>query len=120
MVGITEFIQQESIFYLYGYQGVGANFGSAKYEIAKAIPGLEKNFGIISGLDCYISAFAGMFAGVYVDKYNRRNLLAGAIILCSLSSILTGSVSSVAMICAMRLVLGAAQSAFMPAVYSLI
>ena len=81
---------------------------------------MENNFGIVSGLDCYISAFVGMYAGIAVDKYNRKNLLAGAILIFSMTSIITGTASSLGMICLMRLILGAAESAFMPATYSLI
>ena len=42
------------------------------------------------------------------------------VIICSLASILTGSINSLACLIAMRVVIGMAQSGFMPAIYSLI
>ena len=61
-----------------------------------------------------------MVLGYFVDKYNRKNILGSIVIICSLASILTGSINSLACLIAMRVVLGMAQSGFMPAIYSLV
>lgn len=105
---------------MYGFKAAGENAGSAFYEISKAYPGLSNNFGIISSLDCYISSIFGVLMGFLVDKYNRKNILGGIVILCSMASVATGTINSLGVLIAMRLVLGMCQSGFMPAIYSLV
>ena len=119
-VGVTELLQQEFIFFMYGFKGAGEQAGNAFYEISKAYPGLSNNFGIISSLDCYVSSIFGMVMGFAVDKYNRKNILGAIVMLCSLASVATGSINSLAMLIAMRIALGMCQSGIMPATYSLV
>lgn len=102
---------------MYGFK---SEAGSAFFEIAKEYPALANNFGLISSLDCYVSSIFGMVLGFLIDKYNRKNILGGVVILSSLASIFTGSVSSFAGLILMRLILGMAQSGFLPAIYSLV
>ena len=82
-------------------------------------PKLLTYFGVISSIDSLFNA-CGIFLGTAIDKSNRKNLIVGMVGLCSIASIITGSVSSLIVLCAMRLILGVCQSAYMPAIFSLI
>ena len=57
--------------------------------------------------------------GLLVDKFNRKNLLAGACIIWSLTQIISGSTSSFAVLVGMRFILGLFVSVVEPAAFSL-
>lgn len=82
---------------------------------------LTKYYGFLSGLAFSLSyAVAGIFAGIAVDKGNRARILACATIVFSLTSLSTGVFNSLLILGIMRFLLGAAQSAAEPAMYSMI
>ena len=55
-----------------------------------------------------------------IDKFNRKNLLSAACLVWSISSFVTGSVSSIAVVGLMRVMLGMSVSFYEPASYSLV
>lgn len=65
-------------------------------------------------------AVAGLFMGTLIQRFNRRNLLAGACIIWSLSSVLSGLTSSFAVIFLMRFILGLFVSATEPVGFALL
>ena len=114
-------MQMQALGYIYGFAGQGANAGKAFYEIAVAYPKLNEYYGLLSGLAFSLSfSVAGVFAGIAVDKYSRTKILALTGVVWSLTSIVSGSVNSLAVLALMRFILGAALSACEPAMYSLV
>ena len=72
-----------------------------------AYPQLIKYYGILSGFGFYATySVFGMLVGQVVDRVNRKNFLAGMVILCSLSTFMTGAVNSLVVLVLMRLILG--------------
>jgi len=65
-------------------------------------------------------AIAGIFWGIAADKGNRALITSIACIAWSISSFVTGSVDSLAVLAAMRLLLGIAQSAAEPTMFSIV
>jgi MFS family permease len=83
--------------------------GKSFYEIKEAIPGLDKYYGILSGLPYSVAlSLVGLLAGIAVDKTNRSAILSISCIGWSLSALLTGtSVSSLSGLAVARFSLGA-------------
>jgi sugar phosphate permease len=78
-------------------------------------------YGVIASL-IFSSSYStlGVYAGVLSAKVNRKMLLGLSIILWSATSYFAGSVNSFIFFCVMRFMLGAFESAYYPAAYSLI
>jgi sugar phosphate permease len=91
------------------------------YEITAAYPSLSKYYGILSGAGFSLSyAFAGILWGQASDKFSRKWIVGLSCIVWSLTSIVTGSVNSFAVLASMRFILGAFQAACEPTSFSLI
>jgi sugar phosphate permease len=61
--------------YVFGYQPDGAQIGDPKYDIKLVHPQLVNNYALVSGPAFYFMySIAGIFMGVLVDKWNRKNL----------------------------------------------
>lgn len=90
------------------------------FEIGAAFPEMAANYGVLSGPAFSISyAIAGIFMGLLVGKTNRKNLLAAACILFSLTQIISGTTSSFAVMVGMRFILGLFVSVVEPVAFSL-
>ena len=69
LTGVTEFNQNESLGYLYGFRGQGEKAGSTLYEITASYPQLWKYFGMIIGIGQYLFySVVGIFIGKAIDK----------------------------------------------------
>jgi len=113
-------MQQQGLGYIYGFKGTGIQAGNPHFEIGAAFPEMASQYGLLSGPAFSISyAIAGIFMGLLVDKYNRKNLLAGACIIWGLTQIISGSTSSFAVMIGMRFILGLFVSMVEPAAFSL-
>ena len=82
---------------------------------------MSKYYGLLGGVAYSLSfSIAGIFAANKIDKSNNRSKILGiTCILWSLSSILTGSINSLLVLAVCRVMLGIAQSAAEPTMYSL-
>jgi len=110
--------QLTSFGFLYGFVAPERN---AFYEIATAYPLLQKYYGLISGAGFCISfSIAGLFWGKMVNKVNRKNLLAMACAIWSLTSICSGYFDSFGVLVLMRVILGSATAATDPTAFSMI
>jgi MFS family permease len=65
-------------------------------------------------------SFAGLFAGAFVDRVNRRNVLVVCCVGWSLATMACGAASSFVAIFAARFMVGVFQSAMAPASYSMV
>lgn len=84
-------------------------------------PELLPNYSLLSGPAFSISySVAGIFMGLAVDKVNRKQLLAFACIMWSITSIISGSTSSFLVLCLMRFFTGMCVSATEPASFSIL
>ena len=82
---------------------------------------MAANYGLLSGPAFSVSyAVAGIFMGILVDKMSRKNLLVGAVLIWSMSTMISSSTSSFAVLFAMRFILGMFVSATEPAGYSIL
>ena len=105
---------------MYGYKGEGDKSGP-DFEIYKFFPEMPSMYGLLSGPSFSISyAVAGIFMGMLIQNYNRKYLLAGACAIWSLSSIVSGTTNSFAVLFFMRFLLGLFVSATEPVGFSLI
>lgn len=106
---------------MYGYKGEGFKAGNPEYEIYRFFPSLSQNYGLLSGPAFSISyAISGILMGILIKKLNRRVLISLATIIWSLTSIISGSTNSFAVIFIMRFILGCFVSTTEPVGYSLI
>jgi len=106
---------------MYGYKGEGIKAGNPIYEIYKFYPSLPANYGLLSGPAFSISyAISGILMGLLIKKYNRKMLISLATIIWSLTSIISGTTNSFAVLFLMRFLLGCFVSATEPVGFSLV
>ena len=114
--------QKVSLGYFYGFQAPeGAINPASFYSISAEYPKLKEYYGLLAGPAFSISnALAGIYFGKKADSSNRIKLLSFAIIGWSITSIMNGSVNSLAALAIGRFVLGMFTAAGEPLIFSLI
>lgn len=114
-------MHQETLGYSFGFTGSGANAGNPFYEIKSSFPLLLENYALVAGPAFGIAyGTGGIFMGLLVDKFKRKYLLGVLCFLWSLTSIITGSTNSFAVLCLMRFILGLCISGTEPSCYSML
>lgn len=93
----------------------------AFYEIGASYQQLEGSYGMLSGL-AYTLPFSlcGLIFGALSNSVNRKAALGASLIIGGLSQSLTGMINSFPVLCGMRVLHGAANSALSPLSYSLV
>jgi predicted MFS family arabinose efflux permease len=114
-------MQQQGLGYIYGFVGTGLKAGNPAFEISAAFPELIGSYGLLSGPAFSISyAIAGIFMGLAVEKMSRKNLLIGAVLIFSASTMVSSITTSFYVLFLMRFILGMFVSATEPAGFSIL
>jgi MFS family permease len=112
---------RKTINYAYSYTGLGEAAGSSFYEISAAYPQLQGWYGLLTGVIYTIPySLFGLVVGKFSDNANRKLWLGISVILASLTMGVSGFVNSFALLGAMRIFHGMANSATNPLSFSLV
>ena len=95
--------------------------GEKFFEIAASYPELPLHYGLVVGLlyNLPYSVF-GLLMGGLTDRFNRKLMLGIFMIIASVAQLATGLIDSFPVLCGMRFIQGALNSATKPLSYSLV
>ena len=123
MAKMTNQWHRKFLGYSFGYSAPGdlSLDQRAFYEIGASYPQLEGSYGLLSGL-AYTLPFSifGLIFGASTNKVNRKMVLGLTLMIGGLSQSLSGMVNSFPVLCGMRILHGAMNSALSPLSYSLV
>jgi MFS family permease len=95
---------------------------SMKFSVMRDIPdiGSEANWGAILALFKWVYAFLSPIGGYLADRFSRRHVIAGSLLVWSLVTWLTGHVTRYEELLATRALMGISEAFYIPAALALI
>jgi MFS transporter, Spinster family, sphingosine-1-phosphate transporter len=95
---------------------------SMKFSVMRDIPdiALEENWGKILALFKWVYAILSPIGGYIADRYGRRHVIAGSLLVWSAVTWITGHVTSYDQLLAVRAVMGISEAFYIPAALALI
>ena len=95
---------------------------SMKFSVMRDIPdiGLEANWGTILALFKWVYAFLSPIGGYLADRYSRRHVIAGSLVVWSSITWATGHVTSYEQLLWTRALMGISEAFYIPAALALI
>jgi MFS family permease len=95
---------------------------SMKFSVMRDIPdiGLEANWGAILALFKWVYALLSPIGGYLADRYSRRHVIAGSLLVWSIVTWTTGHVSTYEELLATRALMGISEAFYIPAALALI
>jgi len=95
---------------------------SMKFSVMRDIPdiGLEANWGTILALFKWVYAFLSPIGGYLADRYSRRHVIAGSLLVWSIVTWTTGHVGTYDELLATRALMGISEAFYIPAALALI
>ena len=117
IVRATYVFNKNSIGFCFGYQGEGAQ-ATAQFMMREAFPGLAPIYGIVASLMFTIAySTSNIFMSALSTNWNKRIMLATAIIGFSCTSLIAGVTNSLLIFAAMRFLYGMFASAINAPMY---
>jgi MFS transporter, Spinster family, sphingosine-1-phosphate transporter len=95
---------------------------SMKFSVMRDVPdiGFEANWGAILALFKWVYAFLSPIGGYLADRYSRRHVIVGSLVVWSLVTWATGLVSTYEQLLATRALMGISEAFYIPAALALI
>ena len=95
---------------------------SMKFSVMHDIPdiGLEANWGTILALFKWVYAFLSPIGGYLADRYSRRHVIAGSLLVWSIVTWTTGHVTTYEQLLVTRALMGISEAFYIPAALALI
>ena len=114
-------LQNNSIGYAYGFEGVGSLANDPRFMLSAAFPGLAPVYAIVASFSFSVAySFSNILMSSQSRNWDKKKMLASALMCMGLTAFLSGSTHSLLVFAAMRFAYGVCASAINVPIYQII